>query len=101
MFNDYCLFISKSPMIYCEVRQMTSLLLHMILCLTVVLSNQEHKEFYESLFSLALTPRSLQHLARCRLRSFLEGRVLKVVPKLDLPTFIKNYLLLEYRGYVH
>ncbi|XP_034470258.1 ankyrin repeat and SOCS box protein 10 isoform X2 [Hippoglossus hippoglossus] len=60
-----------------------------------------HKDFYESLFSLALTPRSLQHFARCRLRTFLEGRVHRVVPKLDLPTFIKNYLLLEYRGYVH
>ncbi|XP_023259571.1 ankyrin repeat and SOCS box protein 10 isoform X1 [Seriola lalandi dorsalis] len=62
---------------------------------------KEHKEFYESVFSLTLTPRSLQHLARCRLRSFLEGRVHKVVPKLDLPSFIKNYLLLEYRGYIH
>ncbi|XP_070701939.1 ankyrin repeat and SOCS box protein 10 isoform X1 [Pempheris klunzingeri] len=62
---------------------------------------KEHKEFYESVFSLALTPRSLQHLARCKLRSFLEGRVHKVVPELDLPAFIKNYLLLEYRGYIH
>ncbi|XP_039672018.1 ankyrin repeat and SOCS box protein 10 isoform X1 [Perca fluviatilis] len=62
---------------------------------------KEHKEFYESIFSLAQTPRSLQHLARFRLRSFLEGRVHKVVPELDLPIFIKNYLLLEYRGYVH
>ncbi|XP_014913883.1 ankyrin repeat and SOCS box protein 10 isoform X1 [Poecilia latipinna] len=62
---------------------------------------KEHKDFYESIFSLAMTPRSLQHLARCRLRSFLEGRVHKVVPKLDLPTFIKDYLLLECRGYVH
>ncbi|CAM9329836.1 unnamed protein product [Lampetra planeri] len=35
---------------------------------------KEHKEFYESVFSLAQTPRSLQHLARCRLRSFLDGR---------------------------
>uniref|UniRef100_A0A3Q3KD11 SOCS box domain-containing protein n=1 Tax=Monopterus albus TaxID=43700 RepID=A0A3Q3KD11_MONAL len=61
----------------------------------------KHKEFFESIFSLALTPRSLQHLARCRLRNFLGGRVHKVVPKLDLPTFIKNYLLLEYRGYIH
>ncbi|XP_035526271.1 ankyrin repeat and SOCS box protein 10 isoform X1 [Morone saxatilis] len=62
---------------------------------------KEHKEFYDSVFSLALTPRSLQHLARCKLRNFLEGRVHKVVPKLDLPTYIKNYLLLEYRGYIH
>ncbi|XP_036072351.1 ankyrin repeat and SOCS box protein 10 [Oryzias melastigma] len=62
---------------------------------------EKHKDFYESVFSLATRPRSLQHLARCRVRTFLEGRLLKVVPNLDLPTFIKNYLLLDYRGYVH
>ncbi|XP_005721529.1 ankyrin repeat and SOCS box protein 10 isoform X1 [Pundamilia nyererei] len=62
---------------------------------------KEHKEFYESVFSLEMTPRSLQHLARCSLRRFLEGRVHKVVPKLDLPKFIKNYLLLDFRGYIH
>ncbi|KAF7654361.1 hypothetical protein LDENG_00070750 [Lucifuga dentata] len=61
----------------------------------------EHKEFYESVFSLAQTPRSLQHLARYKIRSFLDSRIHKVVPKLGLPTFIKNYLLLEYRGYIH
>uniref|UniRef100_A0A8C7YKW9 Ankyrin repeat and SOCS box containing 10 n=1 Tax=Oryzias sinensis TaxID=183150 RepID=A0A8C7YKW9_9TELE len=62
---------------------------------------EKHKDFYESVFSLAMKPRSLQHLARCRVRIFLEGRLHKVVPELDLPTFIKNYLLLDYRGYVH
>ncbi|KAM9789769.1 ankyrin repeat and SOCS box protein 10 [Neosynchiropus ocellatus] len=62
---------------------------------------KEHQDFYESVFSLAMTPRSLQHLARCRLRTVLEGRVHNVVPKLPLPTFIKNYLLLEHQGYVH
>nr|XP_040028197.1 ankyrin repeat and SOCS box protein 10 isoform X1 [Gasterosteus aculeatus aculeatus] len=62
---------------------------------------KEHKGFYESVFSLARTPRSLQHLARFRIRIFLEDRVHKVVPELDLPTAIKNYLLLEYRDYVH
>ncbi|XP_034039892.1 ankyrin repeat and SOCS box protein 10 isoform X1 [Thalassophryne amazonica] len=62
---------------------------------------KEHREFYESLFSLALTPRCLQHLARCTIRSFLHNRVHKVVPKLNLPTFIKSYLLLACRGYVH
>uniref|UniRef100_UPI0037E7342D ankyrin repeat and SOCS box protein 10 n=1 Tax=Semicossyphus pulcher TaxID=241346 RepID=UPI0037E7342D len=62
---------------------------------------KEHKVFYESVFSLAMTPRSLQHLARCRLRKYLDSRVHEVVPKMDLPTFIKNYLLLEYRGYIH
>ncbi|KAM3866304.1 ankyrin repeat and SOCS box protein 10 [Diretmus argenteus] len=62
---------------------------------------KEHQDFYESVFSLARTPRSLQHLARCRLRNFMGERVHKVVPKLPLPTFLKNYLLLEFRGYVH
>ncbi|KAM4604965.1 ankyrin repeat and SOCS box protein 10 [Polymixia lowei] len=62
---------------------------------------KEHQEFYESLFSLTQTPRSLQHLVRCKLRTFLEGRIHLVVPKLNLPTFLKNYLLLEFRGYVH
>ncbi len=70
-------------------------------CPSVFQSNQVHKEFYESVFSLAMTPRSLQHLARCRIRTFLKHNIPKVVPKLDLPTFIKNYLLLEYRGYIH
>ncbi|XP_028986505.1 ankyrin repeat and SOCS box protein 10 isoform X2 [Betta splendens] len=62
---------------------------------------KEHKEFYESVFSLAMAPRSLQHLARCRLRGLLGNRVHSVVPKLQLPTSIENYLLLECRGYVH
>lgn len=69
--------------------------------LSVIYSHQDHREFYESVFSLAMTPRSLQHLARYTLRCFLENRVQRVVPELDLPTFIKNYLLLDFRGYVH
>ncbi|KAG7335524.1 hypothetical protein KOW79_000217 [Hemibagrus wyckioides] len=62
---------------------------------------QKHQDFYESVFALANTPRSLQHLARHTLRTYLEGRVHKVVPKLGLPTFLKDYLMLEFRGYVH
>uniref|UniRef100_A0A667ZJE8 Ankyrin repeat and SOCS box containing 10 n=1 Tax=Myripristis murdjan TaxID=586833 RepID=A0A667ZJE8_9TELE len=61
----------------------------------------KHQEFYESVFALAQTPRSLQHLARCRIRTFLDTSIHKVVPKLNLPTFLKNYLLLDFRGYVH
>ncbi|XP_020780186.2 ankyrin repeat and SOCS box protein 10 [Boleophthalmus pectinirostris] len=64
-------------------------------------SYQAHKDFYDSVFALAQTTRSLQHLCRCKIRTFLDGRVHKVVPKLNLPTFLKNYLLLDYRGYVH
>lgn len=62
---------------------------------------QKHREFYESLFALMQTPRSLQHLARHKLRSFLEGRLHNVVPKLGLPTFLKNYLMLAFRDYMH
>ncbi|XP_076827314.1 ankyrin repeat and SOCS box protein 10 isoform X1 [Brachyhypopomus gauderio] len=62
---------------------------------------QKHREFYESVFALAGGPRSLQHLARHQLRTYLEGRLVKAVPKLGLPTFLKDYLMLEFRGYVH
>ncbi|XP_007234649.2 ankyrin repeat and SOCS box protein 10 [Astyanax mexicanus] len=62
---------------------------------------QQHREFYESVFALASTPRSLQHLARHRLRTYLDSRVHIVVPKLGLPTFLKDYLMLEFRGYIH
>ncbi|XP_026876084.1 ankyrin repeat and SOCS box protein 10 isoform X3 [Electrophorus electricus] len=62
---------------------------------------QKHQEFYESVFALASGPRSLQHLARHQLRTYLEGRLIKVVPRLGLPTFLRAYLLLEFRGYVH
>uniref|UniRef100_A0A673MA84 Ankyrin repeat and SOCS box protein 10-like n=1 Tax=Sinocyclocheilus rhinocerous TaxID=307959 RepID=A0A673MA84_9TELE len=55
------------------------------------LNYNKHREFYESLF----------HLARHRLRAFLEGRLHKVVPKLGLPTFLKNYLMLAFRDYIH
>ncbi|XP_056594448.1 ankyrin repeat and SOCS box protein 10 isoform X2 [Triplophysa dalaica] len=62
---------------------------------------QKHQEFYESLFALRQTPRFLQHLARHKLRLFLEGRLHKVVPKLGLPTFLKNYLMLTFKDFVH
>uniref|UniRef100_A0A8C6U5S9 Ankyrin repeat and SOCS box containing 10 n=1 Tax=Neogobius melanostomus TaxID=47308 RepID=A0A8C6U5S9_9GOBI len=64
-------------------------------------SYKAHQYFYDSVFALAQTPRSLQHLCRCRIRIVLDGRLHKAIPKLNLPTFLKNYLLLDYRGYVH
>ncbi|KAL4646456.1 ankyrin repeat and SOCS box protein 10-like [Arapaima gigas] len=64
-------------------------------------SFQEHREFYESLFALKQTPRSLQHLTRCKLRFHLEGRVHRAVAKLGLPTLLQNYLLLDFQDYVH
>ncbi|MBN3309384.1 ASB10 protein, partial [Amia calva] len=62
---------------------------------------QKHSSFYESLFSLMHSPRSLQHLVRCRLRTLLEGRLHLVVSQLGLPTFLQNYLLLAFTDALH
>ncbi|XP_048385795.1 ankyrin repeat and SOCS box protein 10 isoform X1 [Stegostoma tigrinum] len=61
---------------------------------------QEHQDFYESLFALSQTPRSLQHLARCAIRAHFEGHCQDLIPQLPLPTFLKDYLLLQFQGYV-
>ncbi|XP_078071655.1 ankyrin repeat and SOCS box protein 10 isoform X2 [Mustelus asterias] len=61
---------------------------------------QEHREFYDSLFALSQTPRSLQHLARCAIRNQLEGQCQQLIPELPLPTLLREYLLLQFRGYV-
>uniref|UniRef100_A0A8C2DMR0 Ankyrin repeat and SOCS box containing 10 n=1 Tax=Cyprinus carpio TaxID=7962 RepID=A0A8C2DMR0_CYPCA len=66
-----------------------------------IVFTQKHREFYKSLFALMQTPRSLQHLARHRLRTFLEGHLRNVIPKLGLPTFLKNDLMLAFRDYMH
>ncbi|KAK7118652.1 hypothetical protein R3I94_022221 [Phoxinus phoxinus] len=62
---------------------------------------QKHRDFYESLFALSQTPRCLQHLARHRLRAFLEGRLHRVLPKLGLPTSLKNYIMLAFKDHMH
>ncbi|XP_039609171.1 ankyrin repeat and SOCS box protein 10 [Polypterus senegalus] len=62
---------------------------------------QKHQGFYDSLFALANKPRSLQHLVRCKLRVILEGQIPLAVPKLGLPTYLQNYLLLTFQDYVH
>eukprot|EP00062_Callorhinchus_milii_P028012 gi/632992028/ref/XP_007884891.1/ PREDICTED: ankyrin repeat and SOCS box protein 18-like [Callorhinchus milii] len=46
---------------------------------------QKYRDFYDSLFSLAGTPRSLQHLCRCVIRSALGGRCASLVPTLPCP----------------
>ncbi|NXI98785.1 ASB10 protein, partial [Psophia crepitans] len=57
---------------------------------------QKYPRFYQSLFSLEHRPRSLQHLARCTLRTFLEGRLLPVLSQLHLPSALYRYLLLSF-----
>uniref|UniRef100_UPI00398E4977 ankyrin repeat and SOCS box protein 10 isoform X2 n=1 Tax=Pristiophorus japonicus TaxID=55135 RepID=UPI00398E4977 len=62
---------------------------------------KEHQEFYDSLFALSQTPRCLQHLARCAIRSHFEGRCQEVVPYLPLPAVLRDYLLLRFQDFVN
>ncbi|XP_059585290.1 ankyrin repeat and SOCS box protein 10 [Alligator mississippiensis] len=62
---------------------------------------QKHQGFYQSLFALGQQPRSLQHLARCTLRTHLEGRVLLAAPRLGLPPALLRFLLLDFEDVVY
>ncbi|XP_068529138.1 ankyrin repeat and SOCS box protein 10 isoform X2 [Anas acuta] len=62
---------------------------------------QKYPRFYQSLFSLEQRPRSLQHLARCALRTFLEGRLLPVLSQLHLPSTLHRFLLLGFEDVLY
>nr|XP_013798084.1 PREDICTED: ankyrin repeat and SOCS box protein 10-like [Apteryx mantelli mantelli]XP_013798085.1 PREDICTED: ankyrin repeat and SOCS box protein 10-like [Apteryx mantelli mantelli]XP_013798086.1 PREDICTED: ankyrin repeat and SOCS box protein 10-like [Apteryx mantelli mantelli] len=62
---------------------------------------QKYPRFYQSLFSLEQSPRSLQHLARCTLRTFLEGRLLRVLSQLHLPSALHQFLLLGFEDVLY
>ncbi|NWH99475.1 ASB10 protein, partial [Tichodroma muraria] len=62
---------------------------------------QKYPCFYQSLFSLGHRPRSLQHLARCTLRTLLEGRLLLVLSQLHLPSFLHQFLLLSFEDVLY
>ncbi|NWR44619.1 ASB10 protein, partial [Regulus satrapa] len=62
---------------------------------------QKYPCFYQSLFSLGHRPRSLQHLARCTLRTFLEGRLLLVLSQLHLPRALHQFLLLGFEDILY
>ncbi|NXI40093.1 ASB10 protein, partial [Galbula dea] len=62
---------------------------------------QKYPRFYQSLFSLEQKPRSLQHLARCTLRTFLEGQLLLVLPQLHLPSALHRFLLLDFEDILY
>lgn len=66
-----------------------------------LLSPQKYPHFYQSLFSLEQRPRCLQHLARCALRTFLEGRLLLVLPQLQLPRALHRFLLLGFEDVLY
>ncbi|XP_009638871.1 ankyrin repeat and SOCS box protein 10 [Egretta garzetta] len=62
---------------------------------------KKYPRFYQSLFSLEQRPRSLQHLARCTLRTFLEGRLLLVLSQLCLPSALRRFLLLSFEDVLY
>ncbi|NWV54591.1 ASB10 protein, partial [Daphoenositta chrysoptera] len=62
---------------------------------------QKYPCFYQSLFSLGHRPRSLQHLARCTLRTILEGRLLLVLSQLHLPSALHRFLLLGFEDVLY
>ncbi|XP_032921194.1 ankyrin repeat and SOCS box protein 10 [Catharus ustulatus] len=62
---------------------------------------QKYPCFYQSLFSLGHRPRSLQHLARCALRTLLEGRLLLVLSQLHLPSALHQFLLLGFEDILY
>ncbi|XP_074842468.1 ankyrin repeat and SOCS box protein 10 [Carettochelys insculpta] len=62
---------------------------------------QKYPDFYKSLFCLGQRPRSLQHLARCALRNYLEGRLVQVLPELHLPPSLRQFLLLCFQDVLY
>ncbi|XP_026549974.1 ankyrin repeat and SOCS box protein 10, partial [Notechis scutatus] len=64
---------------------------------------QRHPRFFRSLFALGRGPRSLQHLARCALRTCLEeeGRLLGALPHLRLPPALHDFVLLRFEDVMY
>ncbi|NWZ64701.1 ASB18 protein, partial [Acrocephalus arundinaceus] len=61
---------------------------------------QQHQPFYESLFGLAGTARSLQHLCRSAIRAHFGSSCHSLIPLLPVPKALRDFLLLEPEGVV-
>ncbi|XP_041121216.1 ankyrin repeat and SOCS box protein 16-like [Polyodon spathula] len=59
---------------------------------------QEHHIFYSSVVHMTNQPRSLQHLARCAIRGYLDGHCLSTITQLQIPHSLQEYLLLRIEG---
>ncbi|XP_035852647.1 ankyrin repeat and SOCS box protein 16 [Sander lucioperca] len=55
---------------------------------------EEHRPFFDLARQQSGQPRSLQHLCRCALRLRLGGRCFAAVSELDIPSSVRDYLLL-------
>ncbi|XP_063780758.1 ankyrin repeat and SOCS box protein 10 isoform X2 [Pseudophryne corroboree] len=62
---------------------------------------RKHPRFFQSVFSLSRSPRSLQHLCRCALRYHLEGRLAQSLPRLPLPPSLLQFLQLRFEGVLY
>ncbi|XP_060882662.1 ankyrin repeat and SOCS box protein 16 [Labrus mixtus] len=55
---------------------------------------EEHRSFFDLVRQRSTLPRSLQHLCRCALRLWLGPRCYSAVSKLEIPSSLRDYLLL-------
>lgn len=62
---------------------------------------QEHRPFFDVVRGRSGQPRSLQHLCRCALRLHLGARCYSAVGELDIPSSVRDYLLLHNDGTLH
>ncbi|KAM4687735.1 ankyrin repeat and SOCS box protein 10 isoform 2-T2 [Discoglossus pictus] len=62
---------------------------------------KKHLSFFQSVFSLSDSPRSLQHLCRCAVRSYLEGRLSQTIPRLPLPRYLLQFLQLKFEDILY
>ncbi|XP_054463125.1 ankyrin repeat and SOCS box protein 16 [Anoplopoma fimbria] len=58
----------------------------------------EHRSFFDLVRQRSAQPRSLQHLCRCVIRQRLGGRCFPAVSELDIPSSMRDYLLLSNDG---
>ncbi|XP_041832291.1 ankyrin repeat and SOCS box protein 16 [Melanotaenia boesemani] len=62
---------------------------------------EEHQPFFLLVHEQRGQPRSLQHLCRWALRQHFRGQCHSAVSKLDIPSSVKDYLLLRNDGTLH
>ncbi|KAG9476315.1 hypothetical protein GDO78_003070 [Eleutherodactylus coqui] len=62
---------------------------------------QKSPLFFQSVFLISRSPRSLQHLCRCALRSYLEGRLPDTLPNLPLPPPLLQFVQLAFEGILY
>ncbi|XP_035470221.1 ankyrin repeat and SOCS box protein 16 isoform X2 [Scophthalmus maximus] len=60
--------------------------------------SEEHRPFFELVLRRSGQPRSLQHICRCALRRHLGAQCYSAVGQLDIPSSVRDYVLLRDDG---